>query len=299
MFKSGYIAILGAPNVGKSTLLNTILKEKISIVTDKPQTTRAQQKGIYSTPTVQMVFIDTPGIHQSDKKLNQYMIGQIHEGIKDADLLCYLVSLDQTISQELKTVFQSNQKQFPDKKAFVVVNKIDLPAKEQKISLKQLIHEFSGRPFLTVSAMNGAGVEALLQTLEDNLQEGPLFYPEDQLTDLNLRKLASEIIREKVMDLTFQEIPYSVAVEVVTFKEDPEITRIEANLIVEQDSQKGMVIGKKGGMIKEIGTRARQDLEKLIGTKVFLDLQVKVDKNWTKNPAKLARYGYPLIASKE
>lgn len=287
MFKSGYIAFLGAPNVGKSTLLNAILKEKLAIVTPKPQTTRKKLAGIYSTATCQMIFLDVPGVHESAKALNQTLHHEITRAVLDADVLAYMISVD-TGAAEIKKIFAHNQKKYPQKKSILILNKVDLADHGQVLNLRP----FANLPQCRVSAETGAGIAPLLQTLESLLPEGPAYYPDDQLTDANLRDLAGEIIREKAMLHLHQEIPYALAVEILEFVETADSTRIQANVVVEQESQKGMVIGRGGQMIKTIGSEARVDLAKLLGQKVRLELKVKVDKKWTRDAAKLKKYGY-------
>lgn len=291
-FKSGYVVILGAPNTGKSTLLNCILKEKLAIVTSKPQTTRQKFLGIYSTKEAQILFLDTPGVHQSPKLINQYMMHEVRGAIKDADILCYLVGVDVPISQDLWDLYLETKSVFPQKASLLVINKIDLPFLHQRESPEDLKNKFFDLPCYSISAVLRKGVDELLNGIIERLPFGPAYYPIDQLTDKHLRYLASEIIREKAMGFLHQEVPYALAVEIDAFKEDEKLTKIKANLIVEQNSQKGIVIGEAGKMIKEIGSQARTDIETLVGTKVFLELHVKVDKNWTKNPAKMKHYGY-------
>ena len=276
--KSGFVAIIGPPNVGKSTLLNKILGEKLTAVTDKPQTTRSRFLGIYSTGDCQIIFLDTPGAHESAKQLNQYMMQEVAGAINDADVVLFLfdgTKEDTFFDQFVNELIVKH----PSKNFLTVVNKLDLRRGD--------IHGAH-----SISALTGEGVQNLLTTIQNLLPEGPAYYPTDELTDKNLRYLASEIIREKAMELTFQEIPYSLAVEIISYKEEPEIVRIEANLIVEQESQKGMVIGQGAKLIKEIGIKSRKDIEKLIDNNVYLKLNVKVDKSWTKNPARLDHYGY-------
>lgn len=289
MFRSGYIAILGAPNAGKSTLLNAILGEKIAAVTNKPQTTRRRLVGIHTEKDFQMIFLDIPGAHESEKSLNQFMMTEVSQALRDADILVCLLSLDMNLSSQVASLARDFGKNKP---VLVVINKSDLPDEKRVLSPVNVERTFTGFPIFSISALTREGVEPLLEKLAKLLPEGPVYYPGDDLTDSHLRDLAAEMIREKATELTFEEIPYSLAVEIDTFKEEEKITRIQAILVVERDSQKGMVIGKGGTMIREIGTKARQDLERLMDTKVFLELKVKVDKNWTKNPDKLARYGY-------
>lgn len=297
MFKSGYIAILGAPNSGKSTLLNKILNDKISAVSVKPQTTRKRLKGIYTSQSTQMIFLDTPGIHAMDRELNRFMMHEVDNAVREADILCYLMGLDRPLSPLLLEMSRLYQTKYREKMSFVALNKIDVTLKEQRLTRMEVQKNFPRYPILPLSARTGEGIESLLKFLEQALPEGPQYYPPDDegdvsLTDASLREIASEIVREKIMELTFEEIPYSVAVDVVSFKEEADITRISMTVVVEHESQKGMVIGKGGRMLKEIGTRARIDIETFLKAKVFLELHVKVDKNWTRNPARLAKYGY-------
>ncbi len=289
-FKTGYIALVGVPNAGKSTLLNRILGEKLVIVTDKPQTTRKRFNGIRTTKTSQMIFVDTPGVHDSPKEINRYMHREVKQALADADVICFLIPLDYHLSSFLVELYES-VKEGPAK-IMLILNKSDVPAGRRKIAPDQIAKTFGVHPYCLVSGKTGDGVEELLTKLEELLPEGEALYPEDDLTDVNLRDIAAEIIREKITDLTFEEIPYSVAIVINSFKEEKTVTRIDATVVVEQDSQKGIVVGKSGSLIKNISSTARKDIEKLLDQKVYLDLHVKVDKNWTKNPAKLALYGY-------
>lgn len=287
--KSGYVAIIGPPNAGKSTLLNAILGEKIAIVTPKPQTTRSRLLGIHSTDECQMIFLDTPGLHHIDKPLNKYMEEEINEAIRDADVVCGLTAVDDFKGGRLMAGFLEEQrKKFPDKKFIWVINKMDL----HNSPSPPLILRGGWGALFKISALTGFGVPELIEKLRSLLPIGPAYYPADDLTDKDLRYLTSEIIREKVIEATYQEVPYSTAIEIISFTEGEKLCRIVAHVIVEQESQKGIVIGAKAQMIKKIGTSARLDIEKWVGTKVHLDLRVKVDKNWTKNRAKLAKYGY-------
>lgn len=290
VFKSGYIAILGQPNVGKSTLLNRIIGEPLAIVTPKPQTTRNRIIGILNRPNAQMVFVDTPGYHSIPKPLHRFMLREIHETIQTSNIFCFLVDPNSNTKEaddELWGELGSN-------KALVVVNKSDtlLPEERDPLAL-----DFKERWLLKelffISALTGDGLEELIQTFEERLPEGKALFSEDIYTELPLRFLASEAIRGEAISLLHQEIPYGLAVEILAFEERPQITVIKANLIVERPSHKGMAIGEKGQMIKKIGTRAREKIEFLMdGQKVFLELFVKVDQNWTKSLEKLRQYGY-------
>lgn len=291
-FKSGYVAVLGAPNAGKSTLLNYILKEKIAAVSSKPQTTRKNLIGIYTTEAAQIIFLDTPGIHHSHKKLNEFMGTQVQQALVEADILCFLFAINEPLSEEGLQLLKRVKQKFKTKKIIIVVNKIDLSQKRKAFTVEEIKGHLDSQSLFYISAKTGEGVDVFLEGIVDFLPEGPLYYPEDQITDKNLREIVGEIIREKVFERMHQEIPYSMVVEVNLFKEQPDLTHIQANLIVETESQKGMVIGKGGAMVKEIGMKARQDIEPLVQTKVFLELRVKVDKKWTQNPIKLANYGY-------
>lgn len=291
-FKSGYVAILGAPNAGKSTLLNYILKEKIAAVSAKPQTTRKNLVGIYTTDKAQIIFLDTPGIHRSHKKLNEFMGDQVREALKEADILCFLFAINEPLSEEGLKLLKRVRQKFKTKKIIIVVNKVDLSQKRKAFTVEEIKGHLDSQSLFYISAKTGEGVDIFLDGVKDFLPEGPAYYPEDQITDKNLREIVGEIVREKVFELMHQEIPYSMVVEINLFKEKEDLTHIQANLIVETDSQKGMVIGKGGKMIKEIGIRARQAIESLVENKIFLELRVKVDKKWTQNPIKLANYGY-------
>ena len=292
IFHSGYVAILGAPNAGKSTLLNTILKEKLSIVSDKPNTTRRNFIGIHTTKDCQMIFLDTPGVHQSTKKLNQSMIHQIYGAIGDADILCLLIPLDTPLSEDIVELTERIKKDFSEKKILVVVNKADLEIEEHKVKRENLATLFKGMPNCVISGKTGEGVEQLLTQLELMLPIGPPYYPADQLSASHIRDIAAEVVREKIMELMYEEIPYATTVTIESFNEEPDIVSIRASIIVEHDSQKGMVIGKGGKKIRAIGIQARADLERMVGRQVFLDLRVKVDPLWTQNQARLSSYGY-------
>lgn len=293
MFKSGYIAILGAPNAGKSTLLNHILQEKISSVTHKPQTTRKHVLGIHSIKEGQLIFLDTPGVHSAQAYLNKYMFQEIKNVSEDADILLYLVPVDKFLDTELISLFRENQKLYPKKKCFFVLNKVDLNEDQWKVSAEELLHVFQTPTVFEISSKQGIGVEPLIEEIVSVLPEGPSYFPEDQITNQSYREIVGEIILEKVYELMHQEIPYSSAVEIDSYKEE-EIIKITASIVVESDSQKGMMIGKKGSMIKKIGTASRTAIEQLVRSKVFLQLHVRVDKKWTKNPTKMAQYGYKM-----
>lgn len=289
MFKSGFVAIIGRPNVGKSSFLNKILEEKISIITPKPQTTRDRILGIYTRDDCQMIFLDTPGIHISDKELNKCMVDKALSALFDADLALVMAEPNDT-TESLTAVFE-HIKDFR-KKAIFTLNKSDLlPEETALIKVNELSANFNFIYRQEISCITGTGIDVLMNEIYKALPEGPPFFPDDILTDATERFLCAELIREKVFLLTQKEIPYSTAVEIEQFKEG-DIIRISAVIHVERSSQKGIVIGKGGSMLKRIGTEARIDMERLLGQKVFLELFVRVTEDWTKNPRELKRLGY-------
>lgn len=277
-FKSGFIAIIGRPNVGKSTLMNCLLGEKISIISDKPQTTRNRIRGILTLPDAQLVFLDTPGIHKPLHKMNEIMVKTALGTYGEVDVIMLLVEATERPGAGDKFIIETLSKiKTP---VFLVINKVDLIAKERLLPLMQ---ELSGLyPFaeiIPVSALK-QDLGGLMDAILKRLPKGPKYFPDDQLTDQPERFVVTEIIREKIFELTKEEIPYSTAVVIEQMKEEPNLTSIHAMIYVDRDSQKGIVIGKNGALLKEIGTRARLDAEKLLGVKVFLQLWVKVKKGW-------------------
>jgi GTP-binding protein Era len=288
-FKSGFIAIIGRPNVGKSTLMNCLLGEKISIISDKPQTTRNRIRGILTLPDAQLVFLDTPGIHKPLHKMNEIMVKTALGTYGEVDVIMLLVEATERPGAGDKFIIETLSKiKTP---VFLVVNKVDLIAKERLLPLMQ---ELSGLyPFaeiVPVSALK-KDLGGLLDALLKRMPKGPKYFPDDQLTDQPERFVVTEIIREKIFELTKEEIPYSTAVVIEQMKEEPNLTSIHAMIYVERDSQKGIVIGKNGALLKEIGTRARLDAEKLLGVKVFLQLWVKVKKGWRDDDYMLRNVG--------
>jgi GTP-binding protein Era len=293
-FKSGYIALVGAPNVGKSTLLNQLLKEKISITAHRPQTTRSRVVGILTTSDFQIVFLDTPGIHKAEDQFNKNLVRTAVSTLSEVDASCFLVEVEKAHSGINDFVLESlREVQTP---VILVINKIDVL--RNKSELLPLIERYRKiRTFhavVPVSALLGQGVGDLLDEIKGLLPEGPCYYPGDYITDQPERTLAAELIREKVFRLAHQEVPYAVAVTVEKFTEVPEKGRIdiEATIHVERDSQKKIIIGSKGRMLKEIGKQARLDIEALLGCRIFLGLFVRVQKNWRKDPRALKEFGY-------
>ncbi len=288
-FKSGFISIIGRPNVGKSTLLNTLLGEKIAIISDKPQTTRNRILGVVNMPGMQMVFMDTPGIHKPMHKMNEFMVKTALSTYNEVDVILLLVEATEKPGGGDKYIIETlKQVRTP---VFLLINKVDLVEKER---LLPLIGEFNTlynfAEIIPISALRN-DVGGLLDAISRRLPEGPQYFPEDQLTDQPERFIVSEIIREKVFELTKEEIPYSTAVAIEEMKEEPDITKIEAVIYVERESQKGILIGKGGTMLKRIGTLAREDSEKLLGTKIFLKLWVKVKKGWREDERMLRNLG--------
>jgi GTPase len=289
--KSGFVTIVGRPNVGKSTFLNTVLETKISITASKPQTTRDKILGIFDVEDAQIIFLDTPGIHThtADKALNKYMVEKAISTISDADIALVMTEpadTPQTLSEV--TVYL----QGTGKDAILVLNKVDLMRREDvKAKLAVLGGTYDYKGLFPVSSLTGIGVPRLLDALKELLPEGPRYFPQDMITDATVRFLSQEIVREKVFTLTQREIPYATAVEVEEFREG-EPTYIRAVIHVERPSQKKIVIGAGGKMLKEIGKEARIDIERLVGTKVFLELFVKVTKDWSKRPGSLKELGY-------
>ncbi|OGQ49214.1 MAG: GTPase Era, partial [Deltaproteobacteria bacterium RIFCSPLOWO2_02_FULL_47_10] len=283
--KTGFVAIIGQPNVGKSTLLNRLIGEELSIVTSKPQTTRQNIVGIYNSDGVQAIFLDTPGFHEAKKPLNRTMIEKIGTALADADIAALVVEPKKGGPDEIDTALFS--KTTGVKHVIIVINKIDTVLSEPWGNVVDKYWQaFNKTPTIAVSAVRGDGCPVLLNKIIEFLPLGEAYYPIDQYTEHPVRFLASEIIREQATALLYQELPYSIAVEIEEFKEavgKGEIVRIGASIIVEKDSQKGIVIGKKGEMIKKIGTAARTKIEALTGTKVFLELFVKVVEGWTKD----------------
>ena len=292
MFKSGFIAILGRPNVGKSTFFNAIIGDKISIVANKPQTTRNRITGIKNFPDAQLIFLDTPGMHNPKTPLNRAMVQAARDTIGDADALLMMVEADANIGPH--DIFLIEALAGVKAPVFLAINKID---RVEKPSLLPLIdqysrlYNFSG--IFPICALKGTGHDELLNCLKEALPEGPQLFPDDIATDATERFIAGEFIREQIMLLTQQEIPYASAVTIDAFKEDEEknLIRISATISVEKESQKAIMIGKKGAMLKKIGTQARLSMEKLLGAKVFLELFVRVKKDWTSSDRMLREFG--------
>ena len=292
-FKSGFVSLIGRPNTGKSTLLNLLLGEKISIISSKPQTTRNRILGIKNLPTGQIVFLDTPGVHHSRSKLNQAMVKIALATLQEVDVVCFLIEADRPDNEENDLILEDLKKM--SKPVILVINKIDLVSKGRLLPIMERYSQLrSFEQIIPISALLGDGVDVLEAELLKILPDGPKFFPEDMITDLSERFLVAEFIREKVIQLTREEIPYSTAVEVEEFneREEKNLIVIKATIQVERESQKGILIGEKGRMLKEIGRLAREEIEAFLGARVFLELWVKVEKNWREDPRTLRRLGY-------
>lgn len=284
--RSGFVAIIGRPNAGKSTLLNRFVGQKVAIVTSKPQTTRNRIQGIVTSREGQIVFIDTPGLHEADTVLNRQMMREVAAALEGIDVLLMMVDASRTLPHADSLLLERG-KRF-EGKTILALNKIDRVPKPKLLPLiDAFAKEFPFAALVPISALKGDGCEQLLQEILKNLPEGEPFFPEDQITDQPERFLVSEIIREKAIDLTYHEVPHALAVVVDKFEESPNLLRVHATLAVERDSQKKILIGHKGEMLKKVGTAARKELEALLGTKVFLGLFVKVAPDWRENPQKV------------
>jgi GTPase len=296
--RSGMVAIVGPPNAGKSTLMNGLLEQKISIVSPKPQTTRNRILGIMNGPEYQIVLLDTPGLHKAREPLNQEMVRIALESLHEVDAVLYLIDVSLPLPEKLKAEKGQELTGYMEQvrcPVILVLNKVDLLIKEKLLAMIQTYAEFF--PFhaiIPISALTGDGTDRLLAELLAVLPIGPRYYPEDIPTDATERFLVAEIIREKVFLLTGEEVPYSTAVLIESFKEDPAkgLITIHAAIVLERESQKGIVIGKGGLKLKSIGTAARKDIEKLLDQKVLLKLWVKVRKNWSRDEKFLKELGF-------
>lgn len=291
-YKSGFVSIIGRPNVGKSTFLNRIIGQKIAIMSDKPQTTRNKIQGVYTENDSQVIFIDTPGIHKPKHKLGDFMVKMAQTTLKEVDIVLFMVNAvegfgrgEEFIIEKLKETKQP---------VFLVINKIDQVHPEQLLELidqYRKLHDFA--EIVPISALDGNNVEALIGIIKKYLPEGPQYYPDNQVTDHPERFIIAELIREKVLHLTREEVPHSVAVVIDAIqKREGGAVYINATIVVERPSQKGIIIGKQGKMLKEVGKRARFDIEALLGSKVFLEVWVKVQKDWRNKMSQLRDLGF-------
>jgi len=290
-FKSGFVTIAGAPNAGKSTLLNRVLGEKISITSRKAQTTRNRILGVVHRPSAQFIFLDTPGVHHAKDTLNVRMVDIALSAISDVDLILFLIDISAPDSDSEMIVVEKLKKQ--KKPVILAINKIDLVKKPVILTVTdKWADAYPFEAIVPVSAKHGDQTDALLGAMESVLPDGPPYFPTDVMTDMPERFIAAEMIREKVFRFTGQEIPYATAVTVDSFSENKKLVKIHASIHVERDSQKGIVIGKGGTKLKKIGEEARKEIERMVGTGVFLKLFVRVQKNWSRDTRALRKFGY-------
>jgi GTP-binding protein Era len=295
--KSGFVAVIGRPNVGKSTLMNAILGEKIAIVSPKPQTTRLRQLGILTRDDGQIVFVDTPGIHQPRTALGEFMVRVAIDALRDADVILFVVDASEPPSEEDRRIAEMVRATEGVTPVILILNKVDLGEGEQLQANLDAHHALvPGAERLTTVATTSQGIDAVLQRLFDKLPTGPRYFPEDQLSDTAVRDIVAEIVREKVLLNLEQEVPHGVATQVEEFKPRGEdMTYISATIFVERESHKGIVIGKHGQMLKTISQQSREEIEKFVGTRVYLELWVKVLKNWRRDENALRRLGYRIL----
>lgn len=292
MFKSGYVAVIGRPNVGKSTLLNRLIGMRILAVSDKAQTTRNKINLIYSDDDSQIIFLDTPGMQTPRNELGDYMLRESSSALEDVDLITYIVDTSKIIGKQDRAILEKLKK-IKDKKVILLINKIDSIPKEDILRLIEMYSkEMDFLDVIPISAREGDGTEIYLDTVKKNLPEGPKYYTDEYVTDRPMKFIVAEIIREKALRFLQEEVPHGVAVEIEKMEELEDRTNIIATIYVERDNHKGIIIGKNGTMLQKIGTQARHDIMDLLMTKVDLRIWVKVDKNWRDNETRLKGHGY-------
>ncbi|WP_138415734.1 GTPase Era [Aquibacillus sediminis] len=291
-FKSGFISIIGRPNVGKSTFMNRVIGQKIAIMSDKPQTTRNKVQGVLTEKDAQFIFIDTPGIHKPKHKLGDFMVKIAENTLNEVDAVLFMINAEEGYGRGDQFILDRLQK--VNNPVFLIINKIDQVHPDQLLPLiDEYKNKFEFEEIIPISALEGNNVDHLLQVVKSHLPEGPQYYPEDQVTDHPERFIISELIREKALQLTREEIPHSIAVVIDNIEErENEKLLVQATIVTERKSQKGIIIGKQGSMLKEIGKRARRDIEALLGTKVYLELWVKVQKDWRNRQQQLTEFGF-------
>jgi GTPase len=297
--KSGFVSILGRPNAGKSTLLNALVGQKVSIVADKPQTTRTVIQGVLTLPEAQVIFVDTPGIHKSSSAINKRMMDAVRGSLEERDLFIYLVDATKPFSREDERALSVLREDAPP--VIIALNKIDVLAAKHELLplLEEYQKRFKFEEYLPISAVKGDGLDLLRAEVIRRLPEGPRYFPPDHYTDQPARFLAAELIREKILHATRQEVPHSVAVMIDQWEETDRLIRIFATILVERDGQKAIVIGSKGAMLKQIGTLAREEMEALFGTRIFLDLHVKVETAWREKSAYLNALDWRTMAGRD
>lgn len=290
MFKSGFVAVLGRPNVGKSTLINGFLNQKVAIVSNKPQTTRKNVNAILTRDDFQIIFIDTPGIHIPKNNLGKYMVKKASEARNDVDLILFITTPEINMLERDKEILSGFNKEIP---VILVLNKVDENDDFRVAeSLKNYSLEYDFKEIIPISALKQKNTEKLLELMLNYLEEGPKYYPDDMIVDVKERFLICELIREKALKLLSEEVPHGIAVDIVTMEDEEKLCKIEAEIVCEKDSHKGIIIGKKGEMLKKISTYAREDVERLLDKKVYLKVWVKVRKEWRNNNNFLSEYGY-------
>ena len=295
MHRSGFVNIVGNPNVGKSTLMNALVGERLSIITSKAQTTRHRIMGIVNGEDFQMVYSDTPGVLSPNYQLQRQMLEFSRSALVDADVLLYVTEVQDNTERNADFLEKVKRMAASGTRVFLIINKIDLTTQETLENLVEFWHtQLPEAEIFPISAQERFGVAQLFDAIKEALPEGPVFFPKDQLTDKSERFFVNEIIREKILLNYDKEIPYSVEVEVESFIEEEDIIRISANIYCERDSQKGIIIGKAGSALKRVGSLARKDIEEFLQKRVFLQLFVKVDKDWRSNTGRLRHYGYDL-----
>ncbi|WP_404346947.1 GTPase Era [Sutcliffiella horikoshii] len=292
-YKSGFVSIIGRPNVGKSTFLNRVIGQKIAIMSDKPQTTRNKIQGVYTQDDAQIVFIDTPGIHKPKHKLGDFMMKVAQNTLKEVDLVLFMINAKEGLGKGDEFIIEKLKE--TSTPVYLVINKIDEVHPDDLLPLMETYKAlYPFKEIVPISALQGNNVEVLLDQIKKFLPEGPQYYPADQVTDHPERFIVAELIREKVLHLTREEVPHSIAVAIDSMKkrENKDMVDIQATVVVERDSQKGIVIGKQGKVLKEVGQKARVDIEALLGSKVFLELWVKVQKDWRNKQSQLRDFGF-------
>ncbi len=292
-FHSGFVSLIGRPNVGKSTLMNLLIGEKISIISSKPQTTRNKIQTILTTDTMQVIFVDTPGIHKAKSKLGDYMVKSAETSLNDVDIVLYLIEPYEKIKDSDKEILERLEK--VNTPVFLVINKIDTVEKPQLLKvIENYSREYSFAEIIPLSALKGKNQETLLENIEKYLPEGPKYFPEDMITDQPEKQIVSEIIREKALYLLQDEIPHGIAVEITSMKhrKDKDIMDIDATIYCERDSHKGIIIGKQGSMLKKIGSNARRDIQRFLGSQINLQIWIKVKKDWRDSDFLLKNFGY-------
>lgn len=293
-YKSGFVAIIGRPNVGKSTLLNKIIGQKVAITSEKPQTTRRRIRGIHTSDKGQIIFVDTPGVQKPKHKLGEFLLAETKLAVPDADLIIFLIDGAEKAGAGDKWIIENLLK--VDAPIIMAVNKVDMvksmDQRDENIESYKELFKGKNIPVVKISAKTGRNIDDLIKNIYRKLPKGPQYYPDEEITDQNIRAIIEEMVRERILENTREEIPHSVAVLIDQYQEKTNIVEIRATIYVEHDSQKGIIIGENGSMIKKVGTEARKEIEKLLETKVFLELFVKVKKDWRKKDKDLKEFGY-------